>query len=175
MARSYAGSPRGATPRSAGGRPPKFAEPRRPVTVTLPLRTIEMLSEIDRDRARAIVQATDTAAGARLPRTAVDIVNIDDESAVVIIGPCAALTEVPWIRTVEIAPGRSLISVEPGTSVDTLEVALVDLLEDERVEAPSERLILEQLLAIVRRRRRDRTITKGEILFVPPEPARRRR
>ena len=162
--------------RPAGGRPPKFREPRRPITVTLPERTLELLSAIDGDRARAIVEAAERAVGTReRPKTVVEIVPIDDDAAVVIIGPCPALARMPWVRTVEIAPGRHLISVDTGTSVDTLEIALLDLIEEFEDRDVPELAILEQLLVIIRRRRRDRTITKGEILFVPPERSRRAR
>jgi hypothetical protein len=43
------------------GRRPKFRGPRRPVTVTLPERTLATLAAIDADRARAIVKVTETA------------------------------------------------------------------------------------------------------------------
>ena len=49
------------TSKSAGGRPPKFDEPRRPVTVTLPKRTLSALAALDADRARAIVKLVDAA------------------------------------------------------------------------------------------------------------------
>jgi hypothetical protein len=162
--------------RAAGGRPPKFREPSRPITVTLPERTLDLLGAIDGDRARAIVSAAECAVGAsQRTTTVVDVVRIDDDAAVVIIGPCPSLAKVPWVRPVEIAPGRYLISIDSGTSVDTLEIALVDLLEHFGERDGSERSILEQLLVLIRRRRRDRTITKGEILFVPPERSRRAR
>ena len=37
-----------------GGRPAKFAEPSRPVTVTLPERVLQLLAAVDADRAKAI-------------------------------------------------------------------------------------------------------------------------
>ena len=144
--------------------------------MTLPERTLELLAAIDGDRARAIVEAAERAVGAReRPKTVVEVVPIDEDAAVVIVGACPALARVPWVRTVEIAPGRHLISVDSGTAVDTLEVALTDLIDGFADRGEPELAILEQLLVIVRRRRRDRTITKGEILFVPPERSRRTR
>ena len=145
------------------------------MTVTLPERTLALLAAIDHDRARAIVRATDTAAApTRRASGGVEIVPIGQDAALVIVGACPVLYRIPWIRPVAIAPGRNLISVEPGTSVDSLEIALVDLLDDQKTSA-DERVVLEQLLTLIRSRRRDRTITKGEILFVPPERSRRRR
>ena len=42
-----------------GGRPAKFDEPSRPVTITLPDRILERLEEIDGDRAKAVVKAVE--------------------------------------------------------------------------------------------------------------------
>jgi len=47
------------------GRPRKFQEASRPVTVTLPQRTLELLSTFDEDRGRAIVKVTDAVAPRR--------------------------------------------------------------------------------------------------------------
>ena len=41
------------------GRPAKFAEPSRPVTVTLPERILDLLAAVDSDRAQAIVKAVE--------------------------------------------------------------------------------------------------------------------
>jgi hypothetical protein len=46
---------------SRGGRPRKFAEPTRPVTVTIPDRTLKQLVHIDKDRAKAIAKAVNMA------------------------------------------------------------------------------------------------------------------
>ena len=43
-----------------GGRPAKFDEPSRPVTLTLPDRILERIKEIDGDRAKGIVKAVET-------------------------------------------------------------------------------------------------------------------
>jgi len=44
-----------------GGRPRKFAEPSRPITITLPEKTLRSLERIDTDRGRAIVKVTERA------------------------------------------------------------------------------------------------------------------
>ena len=41
------------------GRPAKFAEPSRPVTVTLPERILDLLAAVDSDRAQAIVKTVE--------------------------------------------------------------------------------------------------------------------
>src|SRR4051812_902670 len=47
--------------KNTGGRPPKFAEPSRPITLTLPESTLEALRHIDRDRGKAIVKLAQNA------------------------------------------------------------------------------------------------------------------
>ena len=42
-----------------GGRPAKFDEPSRPVTMTLPDRILDRLAEIGDDRAKAVVKAVE--------------------------------------------------------------------------------------------------------------------
>ena len=41
-----------------GGRPAKFDEPSRPVTITLPDRILDRIKEIDDDRAKGIVNGS---------------------------------------------------------------------------------------------------------------------
>ena len=49
--------------KKGGGRPPKFREPRHPVTMTLPERILDQLAEIDPDRTRAVVKVTEAVVG----------------------------------------------------------------------------------------------------------------
>lgn len=154
------GPPRG----GVGGRPPKFHEPRRPVTVTLPERTLNVLSSVDADRARAIVKLADRVEGSNGDHKGVELVPIASDAAVLVIGRSQSLTKIPWLRQIEIAPARHLISIEPGTPIDSLEVALADLLDHD--DEMHDRPIVAELLAHVRRQRRDQSISKEEILVI---------
>ena len=113
------------------GRPPKFQEPRRPVTVTLPESTLAKLAAINPDRAQAIVKATHAA----MPRKAnghkrVELVEVMPGLGVLIVGPSRYLQKIKWLRLVELAPMRYLLVVPSGTAIDSLEVAIIDLLEN---------------------------------------------
>ncbi len=151
-----------------GGRPPKFKEPRRPVTVTLPERTIGRLAEIDADRARAIVRAAE-----RFHRTGpepskpVEIVTVGAGLAVIVVKACRPLGRISWLRTIEIAPDRFLLSILPGTPIEMLEVEITDL-SISTDASDADRALLAELLEVLRTRRRARTIQKAEILFVEP-------
>jgi hypothetical protein len=153
--------------RSRGGRPPKFAEPRRPVTLTLPERTLRRLETLDPDRARAIVTATDAACGEASEAAPVEIVEVAPGKGILLVGPSRTLRSIPWLILAEIAPRRYLLTVTPGTPVEGLEIALLDLLQEVPAAEERERAILEELAKHLRALRRERKIEKAEMLFVP--------
>jgi hypothetical protein len=169
---------KGTSSRSSGrsGRPPKFREPRRPVTITLPERTLRLLAAVDRDRARAVVRVTDaTVASADGPESRlVEVVEILPGIGIILVGASRYLRQIPWLRLVELAPGRLLLSIPSGTPVESLEIAVHDLLETVSTEDPRERAILEGLHALIRTLRRGRSLSKAiskafskaEMLFV---------
>src|SRR5262245_7877058 len=161
--RKQSGQPGG----NRGGRPPKFSEPRRPVTVTLPERTLTLLDAVDQDRARAIVRVTDAALSGGAPGGhLVEVVEVLPGLGIILVGPSRILQKIPWLRLVELAPTRYLLSIPSGTSVDSLEVALHDLLEVSTPDDVRERAMLEKLGALVRRLRRRGSVSKAEMLFV---------
>lgn len=150
-----------------GGRPPKFNEPRRPVTMTLPDRTLRRMASIDPDRARAVTKLVDAATGANAGgERCVELVKVAPGKAVIFVARSAHLGRIPWVRLVEVAPGRHLVSVAPGTPVEKLEVAIGDLLETVPADESDERELLSVLLQNIRAPRRNHRITKEEILFV---------
>ncbi len=157
-----------ATP-NAIGRPPKFAGPRRPVTVTLPERTLRHLAVIDSDRARAIVKATDAAVrcnGKNEPL--VETVDVAKGQSLIVVGPSRSLRSIPWLRLVEITPTRYLLAIPPGTAVDSLEVAILDKAESDAGNDPYEKSLLMNLYHVLRASRQRHAVTKAEILFVCP-------
>lgn len=154
------------TAKHPGGRPPKFSGPRRPVTVTLPERTLEQLSRVDDDRARAIVKAVDALSPSGATRPSVDVVEMAPGVGLIVVGSNRALRQIEWLRTIEIAPGRYLLAIPSGTSVDSLEVALGDLIEEAGVVSGDEKVMIENLLQRIRGLRRKRVVSRSEILLV---------
>lgn len=156
------------TKRTAGGRPPKFSEPRRPVTVTLPERTLSQLAAIEPDRARAIVKITDAIVGGeRRRRSAVELVEMAPGKSLIVVGPSQALKRIPFLKLIEITPARYLLTITSGTAAESLEVALHDMLNaptpphDEREHA-----ILLELTNMIGHQRRTQRMSKAEILIV---------
>lgn len=158
--------------KASGGRPPKFDEPSRPVTVTLPQRTLEDLERIDEDRARAIVKATRAAVGGRDGEgETVHVVEMVKGMGLIVVGPSAALRTVSWLSMVEIAPSRFLLALPSGTAVEVLEVALSDLLERLPPSQEGERQQLESLRRLLAKARRATLVTKVELLLVHTKEA----
>ncbi len=150
---------------SRAGRPPKFQEKSRPVTMTLPLRALETLRSVDPDRSRAVAKLAARAAEEAAGRPAVEVVEMAPRRGLIVVSNHRALNGVEGLRLVEIAPSRFLITLGKSLSVESLEIRLQDLLDE--TEAPSEdRAFLADLLALIRRQRRDRTVSKEEILII---------
>lgn len=149
------------------GRPPKFEEARRPVTVTLPERTLQQLAALNNDRARAIVKATTLAIGFESgERPLVDLVEVRPSEAIIVVGPSQRLGEIDWLRLVEIAPARHLLVIPTGTAIEQLEVAVGDLLERLTPDEKYEHELLTELHRVLRQRRRQQEVSKAEILLI---------
>lgn len=160
--------------RRAGGRPPKFSEPRRPVTVTLPLRTLQQLETVSPDRARAIVKTTEAAlraAGASDRK--VEIVEVLPGKSLILVGPSRHLKRIEFLHLAEITPTRFLLAIPSGTTLESLELEIADLLDDVRDDEPWERELLRELVATLRGLRRTQSYFKAEMIFVK-SPTRKR-
>ncbi len=153
--------------KNRGGRPAKFSEPSRPITVTLPERVLRLLAAVDPDRAKAITKVTEAAlsTGGK-PHKTVSTIQVAPGKSIILVDNSELLGRIPWLRLIEIAPARHLISIQSGTSIESMEVALHDLLEDLPKENSRDREVLEALRRILHASRRTRTTTKEEILFV---------
>ena len=154
-------------PKHPGGRPRKFAEASRPITVTLPERTLRQLAAIDHDRARALVRVTDMALPDTVPgEELVDVVEVARGLGMILVGPSRYLRNLPFVRLVEIAPSRYLLTIPSGTSISQVEVALSDVLEEVPDHERQERDLLKTLHMHLRRLRRAEQVSKAEVLFV---------
>ena len=160
-----------------GGRPAKFDEPSRPVTLTLPDRILERIKEIDGDRAKGVVKAVETVlAGGVCGPTAdpVGELRVAKDESLLVVARCPLLASVPWLTMVEIAPGRHLISLRDGVPIEKLEVTLEDLLDSHPEAGEAERNVLRTLLARIRAPRRNQAVRKEEILVIRSRPSARR-
>lgn len=153
--------------KNAGGRPPKFDQPSRPITVTLPDSTLKALQEIHPDRGRAIVRlATDAMSRGHTSRPLVEVVDVAAKTGVLIIGPCEPLRNISFLHLVEVAPGRFLLALAPGNDFKNLELAVHDVLEDLPQDDSRNRELIQLLLANIRSLRKAEKVSMAEILLV---------
>lgn len=148
------------------GRPPKYGEASRPVTVTLPQSVIKALHEIDEDRGKAIVKLTQSFISEKEKREPVEMVEMVAQTGILIVGPSASLRKIPFLHMVEVATGRYLLALDPGNSLNKFELALHDALDEVPEDGASERELITQLLANIKRLRKSDRISTAEILFV---------
>ncbi len=156
------------TKTTSGGRPPKFPEPRYPVTMTLPERILDQLAEIDSDRTRAVVKVTEavmrSGQGSFKP---VELIEMAPGKSLIVVGPSKSLRSIPWLRLIEITPARFILSIPSGTSIEALEVALRDLVSHpESLKKEREHTVLHELLELIGHQRRAQRLSKAEILII---------
>ena len=156
-----------ASKKTGPGRRPKFNEPRKPVTMVLPERTLGQLAAIDRDRARAVVKLAEHQAGGRGdPAAKVEVVSVAPGAGIILVGPLRTLRLIEHLRLAEVAPGRFLLTIPTGAAIESLEIKLVDLLENLPREHEAERPALEQLRAILSQQRKKKAVSKREFLLI---------
>ncbi|HJT79780.1 MAG TPA: hypothetical protein VJ719_01175 [Chthoniobacterales bacterium] len=168
------GRPSGQPPqqrdRRSGGRPRKYAEPSQPITVTLPNTTLRQLEHIDADRGRAIVKLARAASSQ--PQPSVQIVEIAENTGLVLVGPSEALSKVPFLRLVEVAPARYLLALTPGHDLNHLEIALNDQLDEPDNSVGSDRDLISTLLNHFKNFRKSDSVSMAQILLVELQPHR---
>ena len=152
--------------KNAGGRPRKFHEPSKPITVTLPDRILSMLTLADPDRAKAITKVTEAYLKDGQDKPAVEVVDVGMGTGLIVVGPSAKLSHLPWLKLVEIAPARFIITIPSGAPIETLEIGVSDLLDDLKPGETTDKEILTELLRWIRTLRRGKNISKAEILLV---------
>lgn len=153
---------------TSGGRPPKFREPRRPVTMTLPERILDQLAEIDPDRTCAVVKVTEAVAGVGKGKfKPVELVEMAPGKSLIVVGPSKVLRKIAWLKLIEIARARYLVTVPSGTPIEAVEVALRDLFHNPELQKNErEKAVLNELLNLIGHHRRSQHLSKEEILVI---------
>jgi hypothetical protein len=143
------------------GRPQKYGQPARAVTVTLPESVLASLHAVDADLGRAIVELVERRTSSRAaPLRAAEITSYG-RHAVIIVTPAKALKRLPGVQLVPVGSGRCLIALEPPYSIPRLELDIRDLLTQPDL-AGAERQALEGVADILRGARASRDVTPEE-------------
>jgi hypothetical protein len=154
-----------------GGRPRKFKQASRPVTVTLPDDTLKLLDIINPDRAMAIdtvvkkITGIETKSGRKI-NSLVEIIKVDNDKGLILISPSKALRKIPFLRMVEITTGKFLLLTPSGMSSSNLEVAIQDLINEIPSSNKYELSLLRELHNTLATHRRSSSLSKEEVLLV---------
>jgi hypothetical protein len=150
-----------------GGRPKKFQGPSSVVTLTLPKATIDQLSGIHQDRAKAIVKAAQLAAPAAPDdETRVDLIEVGPNVAMIAVPYCKYLAQSPEISLVHVLPNRFLILLSAGTPLSSIEIYVEDQLELLAEDKAKDRQILSNLLEKLRKARRANRASLAAVVLV---------
>jgi hypothetical protein len=150
-----------------GGRPRKFQGPSRVVTLTLPRETIDQLSDIHEDRAKAIVKAARFATmGSQDDETRVDLIEVGPNLAMIAVPYCKYLQQVPEVSLVQIVPNRFLIVIAAGSPLSAIEIGVEDQLELLGPDEARDRTILTQVLERLRAARRAHRASLASVVLV---------
>lgn len=129
---------------------------------------MDQFPKINPDRSCAVVKVTEAVMGAGKERfKPVELVEMAPGKSLIVVGPSKALRKIPWLKLIEIARARYLLSLPLGTSIEALEVALRDLALDPKLQKNEcENAILRELLDLISHQRRTQRLSKAEILII---------
>jgi hypothetical protein len=142
------------TPRR--GRPRKFAQPSRAVTLTLPEAVLETLEAIDRDLSRAIVRLAQPEAAKR-PHAPAELISFG-RRAVIVVHPTKTLEQRTGVVLVPFSDGRALISFDGTMTPARLELLIQDALDQH--DLPDEDgVVFESIRDVLKDARRSATVS----------------
>ena len=157
------------------GRPRKFAEPSRAITLTLPEHIIAALGEVDADLSRAIVRVTERTRQGRAPSAravspAVALTRFG-RHAVIVVMPSPALGRVKGVELVPMPDGRALIALERARNIADLELTLEDALDGAELSKTDEETF-RSLLSVLREARRSKVVSllQRSIIVLESQP-----
>jgi hypothetical protein len=137
------------------GRPRKFTEPSRAVTLTLPEQVIRALEGIDHDLSRAVVRLTQPQLATQ-PHRAAELVTFG-KRAVIVVNPTRTLEQQTGVLLVPLSDGRALISFDGSMSAARFELKIQDSLEDRQLP-DADAGIFEGIRDILKDARRSSTV-----------------
>ena len=145
-----------ATVAAPRGRPRKFAEPSRSVTLTLPLHVIAALSAVDADLSRAVVRIAEPELG-RQRHPPAELATFG-KRAVIVVNPTRTLERRTGVALVPLPDGRALICFDQTTTPAMLELVIADALEDPQLPV-ADRAVFEGIVSILKTARRDSDVS----------------
>ncbi len=163
------------------GRPPKFGRPASLLALTLPDDTIEFLQSVDQDLGWAIVKLAEAqqgeagAADAGQPAVGppdATLVPIGRYQYLIVVRVHDVFDSLPGVDLVPLGHGQAFLAFQGRHTLEGLELALVDRLEDATL-SDEDRARVASLRDMLREWRRDETLSFHERSIVVVEQGRR--
>ncbi|HEX3704444.1 MAG TPA: hypothetical protein VHU82_14010 [Vicinamibacterales bacterium] len=147
-----------ASPQRGRGRPPKFGRPSQVVALTLPDEVVRGLRKVHPDLAWAIVRLFEKRPPTAVeePQPDAELVAIADRRSLIVVNR-AVFKTLPGINIIPLTGHRAILALEPTRGMTDLELAVLDRLDDPRVD-PAERKALSRLRTQLRAWRHDRVL-----------------
>ena len=137
------------------GRPRKFAQPSRSVTLTLPESVISALEGVDPDLGRAVVRLAQPELANR-SHVPVELARFGHR-AVIVVSPTRTLEKRTGGTLVPLSDGRALISFDESMTAPLLELKLEDVLATDDLPDKDAR-IFSGILDVLRDARRSKSV-----------------
>ena len=154
------------------GRPKKFDEPTRVVSMTLPESAIDRLSQTHGDLGRAVVSLIDRKTSPRA-RPAAELV-VFGNHAVISVRPSPSLEQRTGVQLVPLPDGRALLSFDTPKTISDLELSISDALDDPSLNS-EDRAVFDSLRGILREARQATDVSLLRRNIIVLEGARRAR
>lgn len=146
---------------------PKSDNPKRVITLALTKEILHVLETFDQDINQAITKVTSLVTQRNIPKgSSFEIIKVAPHKSIFIVGSDTLLSKISWLKLIEIAPGRNLIAIPSGTSMESLEVALLELIESISSDEDENRPLLMEFRKYVGRLRRYNKMFRAEIMIV---------
>jgi hypothetical protein len=152
------------------GRPRKFTSPSRAVTLTLPEDVISALEAVDPDLSRAVVRVAQPEM-AKAPHPAAELATFG-RYAVIVVNPTRTLEQRTGVMLIPLSDGRALIAFDESMTIDRLELAIQDELEDHELP-PEDARIFQAIRELLKEARRSDAVALSQrnIIVLEPAPA----
>lgn len=154
------------------GRPRKFTEPSRAVTLTLPKSVVAALDAVDHDLSRAVVRITQPEVAKR-PHPAAELAAFG-RRAVIVVNPSRTLEQRTGVFLVPLSDGRALIAFDESMTVARLELMIRDALEDEKLPEPDAQ-VFEGIRELLHEARRSKAVALRQRSIIVLEHVGRKR
>jgi hypothetical protein len=137
------------------GRPRKFLQPSRAVTLTLPEDVIAVLTKVDDDLSRAVVRLAQAEIG-KEPHPPAELASFG-RRAVIVVNPTRTLEQRTGVTLVPLSDGRALIAFDESMTPARFELRIEDELEHHDLPEKDAR-IFESIRDLLREARRSKTV-----------------